>query len=362
MHYVESFDPAILLGDRLGLTLYGMFVEAYMCGNYGDEKNLYVRFIKNFPGEVKEHTSENFCNLIDSVKANGIDPFHPVYANPEEYSLTQGSHRCSIAIQMGFKEVPFNLRFHDDRVDENVFLKTFSAAEMDRIYSKREEYISRCEPHTAFRSRVRSLIRKGGDAFRAPFSSKTKIPTTRPYQAYEALGISGKRPSALRFEIYGLQKYLWPEMRALEIGCNVGFFSLVVAPHVKTIEAFDIDNSYIEVANLTKNFLGVTNCHFINKSLNYFRAPMNYDLVISTAVHGWSGMNFGEYVEMLEEMLNVGGILLFESHEVDAEADWLERRKHLLHRFDFVDSGLIDDVDKTMYASEMREFLILRKR
>jgi SAM-dependent methyltransferase len=362
MNFIETFNPAILLGDRLGLTLYGMFVEAYLKGNYSFEETLYRKFLKNFPSELLEHTPENFIRLIENIKHHGFDVFKPVYANPDEYSLVQGSHRCSIAIQLGLKDVPFNLRFYDDRTDDAVFHELFSLTEVDLIYCKRLEYIGRCENAVAFRCRLRAIMRQNAASFCAPFSSRTKIPTLRPYQGFEALGIAGKRPSQKRLDVYGLKRYLARSMNGLEIGCNVGFFSLLLAPCVNQLDAFDIEQNYIEVAKLTQEYCGIKNCHFYAQSLTGFHPELQYDFVVSTAVHGWSGLPFENYIALIDKCVRQGGLVLFESHEIDAEKDWPTKREVLLRDYELIESGLIDDVDKTMYASEMREFLLLRKK
>ena len=80
MNYYETFDPAILLGDRLGLTLYGMFVEAYLSGSYEAEATLYSKFIRYFRKERAVHNPANFAALIDSIRANGMHPASPVAA------------------------------------------------------------------------------------------------------------------------------------------------------------------------------------------------------------------------------------------------------------------------------------------
>jgi len=361
MNYFETFNPALLLGDRLGLTLYGMFVEAYLGGNYQFEADLYRKFIRHFRAERREHTPENFVKLIESIKTAGVDPFRPVYANPAEFSLIQGSHRCSIAIQLGIKDVPFNLRFHDDRVDDSIFQKIFSKPELELIRKKQLEYIDNCDHDTAFICRVRLLMRGSQKSFLAPFSSRTKIPTLRTYQSLESLNISGKRPSEKRFEIYELETVLRPEMTGLEIGCNVGFFTLTLAQHLSRIDAFDIDPNYIALATLVQKHCGITNTRYFIKSLKDFKPDTCYDFVVSTAVHGWADLSFSNYLTLIDSCLKPGGILLFESHELDAERDWSEKREALLSRYDLISSGLIDDIDKDMYASEMREFLVLKK-
>ncbi len=150
-------------------------------------------------------------------------------------------------------------------------------------------------------------------------------------------------------------------MNALEIGCNIGFFTLQYAPYVKSVTAFDIDSSYINIACLIQNYCGVNNCRFHQQALKDFRTNSQYDFVVSNAIHGWSGMSFSRYLELIDSCLAPGGLLLFESHEIDVEKDWPDKRCQLGDRYQIIDHGLIDDVDKNMYTSEMREFILCRK-
>ena len=361
MNYYETFDPSILLGDRLGLTLYGMFVEAYLSGSYEPEAKLYTKFIRYFRKERKVHSPAHFAALIDNIRKNGMDPLFPVSANPAEYSLMDGSHRCATAIQLGIRNVPYILRFTDDRADDSIFRKIFSADELKTLYCKREEYLARCAPDMALRSRVRTIVRNNPKSFHAPFSSLTRIPAMRTYQAFESLGLTGKRPSEKRMEIYEIARHLWPTMKGLELGCNVGFFTMSLAKHVESMVAFDKDENYIKVASLVQESLGISNCRFFASSLKDFRSTDTFDFIVSTAVHGWAGMKFPDFVAFLDRHLRPGGVLLFESHELDAEKDWASKKEHLTSKYALADRGIIDDTDKSLYASEIREFLILKK-
>jgi cyclopropane fatty-acyl-phospholipid synthase-like methyltransferase len=163
-------------------------------------------------------------------------------------------------------------------------------------------------------------------------------------------------------EIYEIAKHLKPAMQGLEIGCNVGFFSLALAKHVKSMAGFDRDENYIKIAKLVQEFCGRTNCSFFAAPIKGFQSPDTYDLIVSTAIHGWSGMKFKDYIALIDRSLRPGGVLLFESHELDAEKDWPEKRSHLTANYKLLESGIIDDTDKSLYASEIREFLILSKQ
>jgi len=360
--FIRTFNPAILLGDRLGIALYGMFVEAYLSNNLGIEKEIYNKFISGFPCEIKEHTPENFKKLIDSILKYGFQENNPVFCNPDEYSLLNGSHRCAIAFQLGIKKVPYVLRYCDNYVDEQDIEKLLGKNFYDKVVAKRLEYINRCEPMIALKCKLRIHIRKHKESFLAPFSSSTKIPALRTYQAYESLQIKGKRPAQLRAEIYEVSKYLTSNMNVLEIGCNVGFFSLVISDFVRSVMAFDVDNNYIKVAEIVRSFCKIENCNFSTISVLDFKAGECFDCVISTAIHGWTKLPFNSYMEKITGWLIPGGILIFESHELDVEKSWPEKRNFIAKNFDILSSGIIDDIDTNLYQSEYREYLILRKR
>jgi len=362
MNYIKTFDPHLLLGDRLELTLYRMFVEAYLEGKYKNEAEMYKRFISYFPKEVGIHTPDNFINLIEEIKTNQFDHHYPIYANPEEFALLNGSHRCAISIQIGIKDIPYCLRFYDDRVDDSFFHEVFGNKEFKHLEDKREEYISNCDPLISLKCRLRHHMRRNQQSFQDPFSSQTIIPSLRTYQSFEKLGISGKRSSQKRISIYELPRYFNKSMNILEIGCNVGFLSLSMSGYVHSIDAFDIDPSYIMIAKMVEDFCDIRNCHFTVNSVTGFNPTTQYDFILSTAVHGWFGMPFDMYISSIAEWMKSNGLLLFESHELDVKNNWTEQRKALVSNFDLLDSGIIDDVDERMYESEIREFLVLRKR
>ena len=362
MNYIKTFDPSILLGDRLGITLYCMLVRAYLLGDYSKEIKMYKKFINNFPREVDTHTPENFFKLIENIKNNGFDLSTPIYANPNEFTLLDGAHRSAIAIQLGIKDVPYSLRFQDDRTDDSVLHRVFGDKGFELLQQKRDEYISLCEPLIALKCRIRMHMRENSESFQAPFSSQTKIPSLRLYQSLEKLDIPGKRLSQRRVETYELARYLSNSMRVMEVGCNVGFLSLAIADYVHSIDAFDIDQNYITIAEYVQEFCNNNNCRFFVQSLSEFVPIYQYDFVISTAVHGWSALPFEEYVSILTKHIKPGGLLFFESHELDAEKNWPDKRALLTNNYDLIGQGFIDDVDDRMYQSEIREFLILRKR
>jgi malonyl-CoA O-methyltransferase len=357
---IRTFDPRTLLGDRLGLALYCLFVEAHLARRESPVFAWYDRFVAHF-GEETHHTRATFGALIEGVRREGLDPGRPIYANPKEFCLADGSHRSATAIVLGIPDVPYHLRFQDTRVPDEVFPAIFDRSEIERLEEAQERYIRATDAQTAFVCRVRRILRRHPRSFAAPFSSRTRIPAVRPYQGSARLGILGKRSTERRLEAYGLSRHVTGAMRVLEIGCNCGFLALEVARLAAHVTAFDVDPAYIAVAEEARSFLGARNSTFRTSSVATFECESPFDVVISCAVHGWAGMDFAAYVSRVRSFLRPGGLLLFESHEIDHHPEWEAQKRHLCSSFRPIDGGWIDDVDGDLYESEMREFLLLEK-
>ena len=104
------------------------------------------------------------------------------------------------------------------------------------------------------------------------------------------------------------------------------------------------------------------NLHYHVSRFEDFNATKQYDFIISCAVYGWVPIPFSAFVERLAGWLKPGGILLFESHELIVHPEWKQQRAFLTERFELLHADYIDDVDHAFYASEYREFIILRKK
>jgi len=358
---VRTFDPRVLLGDRLGLSLYTRFAEDHLAGRDGAARRLYEQFIAYF-NEQREHSPAIFAALIDRVRSGGFDPARPVYANPREHTLKNGSHRVAAAIALGLEQIPYNVSFEETRTPNEVFSRIFAPEDLAQLLAWQDALIERCGGTLALRCRVRRVMRQHPQSFSAVFSSKTKIPVARLYQGYERLGLLGKRPTERRFATYGLAGVLDPGMRVLEMGCNNGFLSIEIAGRTRSVTAFDVDPAYVAIGTMVSAYLGRTNCDFRVSSFERFADERVFDCVIACAVHGWVSVGFTEFVGRILGYLRPGGVLLLESHELDCHPEWAEQRRFLLERFDVLRSGLIDDVDDEMYASEMREYLVLRRK
>ncbi len=358
---IRTFDPRVLLGDRLGLSLYCRFAEDHLAGRPSRAFEMYERFIRHF-NEQHEHSGSMFRSLIDSIRTYGFDPTRVVYANPQEHTLKNGIHRTAAAIALGLDRIPYNLSFEESRTPDEKFAEIFPPDELATLAAWQDEYIERCGGVTALRCRVRRHMRRHPRSFQAPFSSKTKIPVVRLYQGSERLGLLGKRPTEARFATYGLADVLGPDMSVLEMGCNNGFLALEMAARVRSVTAFDADPAYVAIGQMVAAHLGRTNCELRASTVEAFTDARTFDCVVACAVHGWISLGFQQFVAKILGFLRPGGVLLLESHELDCHPEWAEQRRFLLGHFDLVRFGLIDDVDESLYASEMREYLVLRRK
>ena len=125
MNHIKTFDPRILLGDRLGLTFYRMITNAYLNNDVSHLEKLYKKFIGYFPGEKRIHNMSIFIKLIESIQSNGFNSKFPVNANPNEHCLSDGSHRCAIAMSLNITEIPYSLKFEDNGIEEIFFESKF---------------------------------------------------------------------------------------------------------------------------------------------------------------------------------------------------------------------------------------------
>lgn len=144
------------------------------------------------------------------------------------------------------------------------------------------------------------------------------------YQGFPELGIPGTRNSGERVSLCHINDFLGKEDTALDIGCNCGFFSLQASSYVKHIDAYDISPHFINIANKAKLFLGIKNVDFYCENFFDTDKVVCYDAIFAFAVYGGllaSGFGEEELTERLYRLLNVGGYLFFESHNIKQDAE-----------------------------------------
>lgn len=176
------------------------------------------------------------------------------------------------------------------------------------------------------RSRIKNYLAfKGGNRSEFVYNIYTRFFRRRQafgvvqfYQSYPPLGIRGVRDTLNRRQIYGLDEILRPDMDVLDIGSNVGFFSMFLADEVRHVDLLEYEPDLVEIAQLVKNKEKRTNIECVRGDFKDFRPGKKYDLIFSFAIHWWVGMSRVEYVEKLKSHLkDDGGLILIESHTLE---------------------------------------------
>lgn len=161
------------------------------------------------------------------------------------------------------------------------------------------------------------------------------------YQSYEPLNIPGSRPTEERFKEYNLEKIIKPNYKILDIGCNMGFFSLYSSRFAKEVTGFDINESLVNIANYTKKRLNIQNVEFHHGDFISYQPSEKFDVIYAFAVYKWIGISMNELLDKIKHMLNDGGYILIESNnyhvveeEFESDLDGISKNE-----FSIVDFG-----------------------
>jgi cyclopropane fatty-acyl-phospholipid synthase-like methyltransferase len=174
------------------------------------------------------------------------------------------------------------------------------------------------------------------------FSKKQQFGGEYFYQSYPPLKIRGHRPTLVRFEIYGLSKYLKKTTAVLDIGGNTGFFSMFISKYVRTIDIVEKNDVLASVGEVLKRHEKIKNVNFICEDFKTFKSDQKYDVIFAFAVHMWVGMSFSDYMMRIKSLLKPGGIVLLESQDVKVD-DLPKKLKSVSNIFKVVDEGITDD-------------------
>ena len=185
------------------------------------------------------------------------------------------------------------------------------------------------------------------------------------YQGFEEIKINGWRPSEKRLERYNIGKYLTKAKSALDIGCNCGFFTIVVSRYVKDIDGVEINPYMVAIADDTKEFLKIQNASFVTSSFEKYQTDKKYDVIFSLAndetIDGNTKFTFKEYMEKIDQLLTREGIVIFETVSPDTYQPKLFQPK-----LEFI-KKLFHILEDKMVLSEYpvnvpeRRFLVLSK-
>ena len=149
------------------------------------------------------------------------------------------------------------------------------------------------------------------------------------YQSYPALSIRGFRDTGFRYDLYKFASILNKNMEVLDIGCNAGFLSLMMAKNCCHVDAFDNNPFLIRIAERCQVFEGIENVSFYTSSYDDFKTNKKYSLILSLANHhtfdGNMRPEFRTYMERIRSIIQDDGQLIFESHPNEYKDEMLKR-------------------------------------
>lgn len=180
------------------------------------------------------------------------------------------------------------------------------------------------------------------------------------YQAHEAWGVPGQRPTLQRIDKYKLNDWLKPNTVVLDIGCNIGMFGLQISPKISKYYGIDNNPLLINYAKRLAKIRNIDNCHFECADFKDFAASGvkgSFDILLSFAVHTWISSPLDEYAKLLKNLLRPGGILILESNRLDTnDKDFFCNIIHFINvGFTVIYSGSLKDdgvIERGFYVFE----------
>ena len=176
------------------------------------------------------------------------------------------------------------------------------------------------------------------------------------YQGYRRIGISGIKPTEERVKKYEIEKYLSDTKTVLDIGSNCGFMACYLSEFVKEVDAIELNPYLIEMGKETAEFLDISNVNFVQGDFIQHDFTKRYDFVFSLSNHftidGNLNMDFESYIKKIFSTLNTGGVMFFESHDINGDDKDLDYKFQIASRyFTLVDYKMVTafypaDIDK----------------
>ncbi|MBX2965962.1 MAG: methyltransferase domain-containing protein [Cyclobacteriaceae bacterium] len=310
--------------NSIGLNLYNRMQAARE--NYLKENGIAIR--KEDRVDEKQNT---LSPLIKSFSTKGFDKNFPIIVNTG-FHLIDGSHRLACALYFNIDKVLIKrITQPEAYYGLDWFRNIFNEEEIALLETTYKELIERID--------IRSVMKEVLNMEQQTFGRGTF------YQSFEELNVSGQRPSAERLAVYNLTNFLAPHQEVLDIGSNCGFITLKTAPHVKHITGIEISSSLVMLSRITQAYLGIHNATFITGSFSKKIPEKKFDFIFSFAVHYWIGLEFKIYIQTLKNLLNPGGLILFESQDIEKmDKDWDEKiNQFKLHEFTELHTGSLKD-------------------
>lgn len=187
------------------------------------------------------------------------------------------------------------------------------------------------------------------------------------FNKYQTLGNDAAAPGApnrsvpQRIQDYGLNRFVTPLSSVLDIGCNRGYFGIVLSRGIRSYTGIDHDVNEISYGKKEATRLRLSNVDYTCTGFEQFKTNQKYDIVFSFAVHAYVKMAPSDYASKINALLNPGGYLILESHPVGYMGEPAKRLNKLCDvlvrhfKFTEVDRKPIKD------RANKRELIVWRK-
>lgn len=194
----------------------------------------------------------------------------------------------------------------------------YFSIEIEKAHSGDHDYAANIDESVRLSSKLSVYRMKMMDKY---FSFSHAFGGNGFYQSFPKLGIKGTRNTAIRIEKYGLNDYVKPESTVLDIGCNIGFLDIEISGKVKSILGLEYSETLVEIGNETAKAIGTENVKFISGDYNEWQKQntLSFDIIFSFAVHAWLNVRPEIYANQIVDMLNVNGIVIFESQQLSTD-------------------------------------------
>lgn len=185
------------------------------------------------------------------------------------------------------------------------------------------------------------------------------------YQGFVEIKIDGWRPTEKRFARYKIEKFLSKEKIALDIGSNCGFLTIYLSRFLKHVDGVELNPYLTNIGKDTKEFLEIKNVDFYTSSFEEFKTGKKYDMIFSLAndstIDGKTKFTFMEYIRKIQDLLRLGGLLMWETVSMDTYDPELfdPKRKIFEEFFNLLEERMV----KSEYPINVpeRRFLVLQK-
>lgn len=116
-----------------------------------------------------------------------------------------------------------------------------------------------------------------------------------------------------RIKEYGIDKVVTKESTVLDLGCNRGYFGILLSPYIKSYLGIDISANELQFGIDLKRANGSHNLVYRNESYSVTNYG-TFDIIICTAFHIYTSVPMESFALQLVDMLKPKGRLFLEGH------------------------------------------------